>query len=127
MTVQLTTRRPLFVVAFKVLCVVGCGRGSSGVTRFESGFTPEIATPSQNDQRQLGPLTRLLTQVERVTGRQRHPDYLGRNRRGSSRQPFHRPSLRLATLRQVIAQKLRQSIPHATLRAIENEFEGPWL
>ena len=61
------------------------------------------------------------------TGRQRHPDYLGRNRRGSSRQPFHRPSLRLATLRQVIPQKLRQSIPHATLRAIENEFEGPWL
>jgi hypothetical protein len=38
------------------------------VTRLESGFTPEIATPSQNDQRQLGPLTRLLTQVERVLG-----------------------------------------------------------
>ena len=58
----------LFVVAFKVLCVAGCGRASSGVTRLESGFTPEIATPSQNDQRQLGPLTRLLTQVERVLG-----------------------------------------------------------
>ena len=51
-----------------MLCVAGCGRASSGVTRLESAFTPEIAAPSQNDQRQLGPLTRLLTQVERVLG-----------------------------------------------------------
>ena len=51
-------------------------------------------------------LTRLLTEVERVLG-VNDPGYLGRNRRGSWRQPCHRRRLRLGALRQII--------PHPTL------------